>query len=143
VFDENSVALRLKRLRTASKRMAERPLARGLDPRGGAFRLHIAVRPPLSVAALSLRLSPRPDLKAARLSLAVYHCRLATRRDTVRHLRTDETTNAANPPRAPRDRLHRVEMRVVHVSRKVPIVAYRVLPMDTKSGSESVGRKSL
>jgi hypothetical protein len=70
-----------------------------------AFRLDIVVHPPPAVATLSLRLSPRLDLEAARLSHAVYHCRLATRRDTLRHPRTDETTNAANPPGAPRERV--------------------------------------
>ena len=84
-----------------------------------AFRLHIAVRPP-PVAALSLRLSPRLDLKPARLSLAVYHCRPATRRGTVRHSSTDETTNAARPPVRHETMLNRVEMRVVHVSRNIP-----------------------
>jgi hypothetical protein len=70
----------------SSKRRAEKPLARGLDPRGSAFRLHIVVRTPLLQSLpYPLRLSPRLDLKAARLSLAVYHCRLATRRDTVHH----------------------------------------------------------
>ena len=45
--------------------------------------------PVLQSLTLSLRLSARLDFEAARLSLAVYHCRLATCRDTARHPRTD------------------------------------------------------
>ena len=83
---------RLRSKRRAEKRTAHSASTSPIDPPG----------PP--VATQSLRLSPRLDLKAARLSLAVYHCRLATRRVTVRHPCTDETTMRPirRVPRSPR-----------------------------------------
>ena len=56
-------------------------------------------------------------------------CRRSIRPDRAPWPRIDETTNAASLRDVSQDLLHRVEVCVVQVSRKVPIIADRVLPV--------------
>jgi hypothetical protein len=71
--------------RRYSKRRAEKR---------GAFRLHIAVRPPSSSRPIPPPL-PAPGSQSRSPVACASHRRLAAGRDTVRYPLTDETTNAA------------------------------------------------
>ena len=113
----------------SSKRRAEKPLARGLDPRGGAFRLHIVVRPPVLQSLPYPTVCPRAWISKPLACLWWFiNAALSRYGSPSTHRRNDECGRSAGCSTTV---LHRVEMGVVHVSRKVPIVAYRVLPIPT------------